>query len=126
MKIAGVYGGKTNRGEIIQLSKEKKVEAALKDAVVLWSEVYKEGKYLCYLTDIKPNSVHASPSGEPFKKRWENNSYRSRGTCVIHFRDRNKDIIRPSKTASYEIVIKDTLDTMGLPDLKVESYSFKI
>ena len=126
MKIAGVRGGKTSRGDIIQLTPEKKVEAALKDAVVLWADTYKEGKYICFLTDINLNSVSSSPAGDPLKKVWENNSYRSRGTCTIHFRDKLKDIIRPSLKASYTIVCKDALDPLGLPDISVESYTFTL
>ena len=126
MKIAGVRGGKTNRGDIIQLAPEKKVEAALKDAVALWSNTYEEGKYLCFLTDVSPLSVSSSPSGELLKKVWENNSYRSRGTCTIHFRDRAKDIVKKPKKASYTIVCKDSLDPVGLPDVSVESYTFTL
>lgn len=126
MKIAGVRGGKTNRGDIIQLSHEKKVEAALKDAVAQWSETYKDGKYMCFLTDVTTPAVTSSPAGEPLRKMWENNSYRSRGTCTIHFRDRVKNIVRPTKKASYTIVCRDCLDNLGMPDLKLDSYSFKI
>ena len=126
MKIAGVRGGKTNRGDIIQLSPERKVEAALKDAVAVWAESYKEGKYLCFITDVKPNSVSTSPSGPLLRKMWDNNSYRSRGTCIIHFRDKAKNIIRPTKKASFSIVCKDSLDSLGLPDVTFESYDFSL
>lgn len=124
MKIDGVLGGK-NKGIAKQLSHERKAEATLKDAAAKYGDEENEGKFLCFVSEATVEKINSSPAGKPFRGRYENNSYRAKGKCTVHFRERATNRIKPTKKAEFTIVFKDCLDHIGLPDTDLESYSFR-
>lgn len=120
MKIAGIAGG-SNRGEVVELTEEKKILAAVKEGVNKWAENYKDGKYLAFCTEIVPTDSTSSPHGDPLKGKWANNIYRARGTLKLHLRNKEKDTQLEPRDKKFTILFYDSLDSMGLPDLDVES-----
>jgi len=124
MKIAGIAGGK-NRGDIVELSTDKKVMAGVSAGLINWANEYKDGNYLAFATDIEISSTDESPHGDPFKGKWANNSYMASGTLKLHLRNKIKDTMLEPKKKAFEIKFYDTLDSMGLPDLMIESLTIK-
>lgn len=120
MKIAGIAGGK-NRGDVIELSTNKKILVGVSSGLIDWANEYKDGKYLAFATDIEISSQEESPHGDLLKSRWANNTYIARGTLKLHLRNKLKDTMLEPKNRAFEIKFYDTLDSMGLPDLRVES-----
>lgn len=124
MKISGIAGGR-NRGDVVELTEDKKIHVAIGVGLVPWSETYKEGKYLAFCTEVEIASNSSSPHGDPLKKKWANNVYRAKGKLKLHLRNRVKDIILEPKSRNFEIEFYDKLDSMGLPDLEVKSLIIK-
>jgi len=124
MKIAGVAGGR-NRGEIIELSEEKKIFAAVGVGIIQWAEQYKDGKYLAFISEPTISSSSSSPHGNPLKKKWTNNVYRAKGTLKLHLRNKASDTLLEPKTKSFEIEFYDSLDSLGMPDVRVEKITIK-
>jgi len=124
MKIAGIAGGR-NRGEIIELSEEKKIFAAVKVGIIKWAEEYKGGKYLAFVTSMDISSSSSSPHGDLLKRKWANNVYRAKGTLKLHLRNKVSDTLLEPKAKSFEIEFYDSLDSLGMPDVRVEKITIK-
>jgi len=124
MKIAGIAGGK-NRGNIVELTEEKKIKSAVGAGLVFWANSFKEGKYLAFGTDVDIKTQSSSPHGNPLKKLWANNVYRAKGTLILHLRDKAKDICLEAKPKDFEIEFYDCLDSLGMPDVDVKHLTLK-
>ena len=124
MKIAGIAGGK-DRGNVIELPTSKKIHAAVTSGLVDWAEEYKDGKYLAFATEVVVTAQEESPHGNPLKGKWANNSYRASGTLKLHLRNKLKDTMLEPREKAFDIKFYDTLDSMGLPDLLIESLTIK-
>lgn len=124
MKIAGVAGGK-NRGDIIELSSEKKIMAAVGMGVNKWAETYKDGQYLAFATNVTIAQHTSSPHGNLLKGKWANNHYNAEGTLTLHLRNKAKDCQLEPKAKTYKINFYDGLDPLGLPDVVVDTITIK-
>ena len=126
MKIAGIQTGK-RKGIAKELTPVGKTLATIKDAAAQYGVETDDGKCLCFASDVQlTQDVQVSPAGKALRGKYSNNTYRATGTCMLNFRDvKTNRILRPKK-ARFTIVFKDNLDDIGLPDTKLDNYSFKL
>lgn len=121
--IAGVSRDKKTRGDIIELSPEKKGSLAIKDALAnhdKWHDKW-EGK-LAFGTKIDFSELTFSKKGSALKKLWANNVYSGRGSVKVHLRIMESNKLLEAKVLPFKISFSDALDVNGIPDLSIDKF----
>jgi len=122
MRIAGVKSGPVGRGDVIELTPEKKfVEAVKMEACELPGKDDKYAGLLVFARDVIIQNLHYTAKGSPLKDKWQNNSYEGEGTGLFYRRDLATDRALSPVAAHVKIKFEDVLDRSGMPDLKVVS-----
>lgn len=124
MKIKGVYKDKHKKGEPIEYAPAEKVPLAVIDAIATSA---KEGEllYVEGMADgVKVSKTHHIKSDHPLpgKRPWANNIYTAEGEVTVRKLDTVKDKLKPVKKHNFKIKFRDTTDSYGMPDLKVEEF----
>lgn len=127
MKAAGIVTQKYDKkkglykGDVIELSPERKVIAAVKDAV---KEQSKDGETVCWAEEVTVDEEpHTSSAGEKFFGKYNNQNYNATGKVVIRTLDVKKDKLTPVKNFKFKIQFCDCLDEINQPDLKVDTFT---
>jgi hypothetical protein len=119
MRIAGVTTGR-NRGDVIELTPEAKVPAAVGLAAATCDQL---AAFAVTTDSIKVLTVTHQKEGDKLRKLWENSRYKATGTAQFWFRDRVKDIVHQPRAAEWAIEFIDCLDAWGMPELKIVSFT---
>jgi len=104
-------------GDIVEYSAEEKVPPALQRAASA-SEDFKND-YLVTVGDVKILNLNFAPKGELLKKMWQHNIYSAEGSAVFRLRHLRKDMMLKPTVRTFKIKFEDSLDHLGLPDLKI-------
>lgn len=109
--------------KILNVSSEKKLEIALKDALSNprgWDSLWKGN--LAYATNILIKSQDAKVKGDKLKGKYDNNYYSARGEFTLNVIEQKTGDLKHGKRCSYSIDFRDSLDENGIPDLFIEKF----
>jgi len=117
MKIAGVHKSGSLKGEAIELTAAEKVPLAVKLAAADFNP-----DFAISVEEIKLGATQQFKSGNPLKKKFQNNNYVSEGEGTFMFRRRTTDTVLEPKKRKFKIEFCDCLDQYGTPELKVTKF----
>ena len=119
MKFKAISVGK-EKGDLVELSAAEKAVAAVSGGAGSLSNF--DGCHV-FASGVEITNIEETKNGDPLKKRWENNVYVAEGKAAYHLRRMASDTVLAPKEMTFNIKFKDTLDSNGLPDIKILDYT---
>ena len=122
MKIKGVYKqqvGAKRKGDPVEYNPLEKVPLAVKSAMI-------DGQTKGRLNIVsKVDCVHPAvfPLATKSPKGFASNRYKASGKVTWQEHNMENDKLYPPKSGSFEIEFEDSQDSLGQPDLKINTFS---
>lgn len=107
-----------NKGDLVELDPVEKTRLAVTEGA---SPLF-EGCHV-FAKNVVVSEVAESPNGDKLKKLWANNIYTAGGEATFHRRKLETDTVLEPVVKKFAIEFKDTLDSNGLPEIEIMSYS---
>lgn len=115
--IAGVGYGRTDKGQVIQMTALEKVPVAVSLAAAAH-----DPDFNIWATNIVLGPVKSTKKGDLLNKKYDCNDYVAEGTGMFtYLRKTTQTVFEPKKKA-FKVKFCDCLNRYGVPDLMIESF----
>jgi len=122
MKIRGSHASGKKKGTPKEYTPEEKVPLAVKEAVRAKAP---EG-YLWWTESIDvEKSTHQKKSAIS-PHNFANNSYMAEGKVIVRPFRQKVDRLYPTKKGKFKIQFEDALDSIGVPDIKINKFELNV